>query len=152
MNDVALSQIYINHRFTAYMKNIDKQARKAKKDGFLKYVWSTNGIIHGRVSDGSPVFNFLRPSDVIDAISDPQHPVNRSGLNINPTGDGSAMQSGNQQDKSSAMNANGRVTKRKNCDEAANLATNESEDSAEDNLATRSSQRIKKSKKEIRKK
>lgn len=66
------------------MKNIDQHARKAKRGGFLKYVWPKFGLIHGRVQDGSPVITFYTVNDVDVVISNKQRPSDE----INPVAGG----------------------------------------------------------------
>lgn len=148
MQDVAASQIDINHRLTAYMKNIDKHARKAKKDGYLKYVWPKNGIIHGRVADGSPTLNFLRVADVLEVTSNPT-PILRPGKNLSQAVEASVMSIDGQLEDASSSNPNSRVPKRKTSEELASSAITDPDDISEDNQPIRSSQRVtKKTKKE----
>lgn len=125
MNEVVLSPIYINERLTGYMKNIDKHARKAKKDGFLKYIWPKNGIIHGRVNHGTPTINFYCVDDVTNAISNlvlNAIPSVKNNFKING---GPARLADVQLDKILA-NPNERLTKRKSAEEIAEEAAGSS--------------------------
>lgn len=150
MNDVALSTIYINERLTAYMKNIDKHARKAKKDGLLKYVWPKNGIIHGRVDDGSQVLNFYSVDDVLNATSNLTPNANNPAKNIN-LANVRPVRLVDPQPDITVANPNERQPKRKTAGESAEESADlmRSDDHQDDISTTRSSQRInKKSKKD----
>lgn len=62
--DFAASTIYVNHRFTPYMKNIYLAGLKVRNKGLLKFYWYKDGLVHGRVEEGSKVLTFLRIEDV----------------------------------------------------------------------------------------
>lgn len=68
--DVAISTIYVNEGLTPYMWDIFKAGRKAKKEGHLKFLWKHDGIVHGRVADGTDVLRFLCVNDILAAISE----------------------------------------------------------------------------------
>lgn len=147
MNDVAVSRIFINERLTGYMKEIDKQARKAKRDGLLKYVWPRNGIIHGRVKDGTPTINFYCVNDVINAIS---HVVPNNTPLVEGTAESSGGTPRGAEDTlvKAYVNPNERVPKRPSEEIAESSDGTPSPDHIDDSYATRTSSRLKKSKKE----
>lgn len=62
LNDSTI--VYVNERLTPHMKKVFLMAKKAQKDNLIKYVWSNNGKIFGRLTDEAPTLTFLDVRDV----------------------------------------------------------------------------------------
>lgn len=65
------TNIFVNEKLTPYLRKVFLEARKAKKDNLIKYVWTKFGKVFGRVNDGTPTLVFTNKSDITAAIGNP---------------------------------------------------------------------------------
>lgn len=119
------SMIFINERLIPKIRRIFLDARRRKKNGLFKYVWTKNGRVHVRVGDGTPLLTFDSLEDIIAAsgqqIPQPQPLISSQTA---PQAEPLQMtpQTGNLGIKSNSSKSRNKRNKRKNKDRSDDQA------------------------------